>query len=463
MTETLTFAENAAIWTLTGLLAFSGTPLAAIAFLTVAPKFVIDMRTGNLGGIVTMYVDGIPAAVVDTHADAVGVLRTMLVGNPDNDTHQIYIQKDDNPDTVIEVVRKELTETEVTPANIRYDADCDCVQQSSDGGTTWNDAPGLDPRHAPSFRAPANSTGAPQCNAAANMVAYLQALVALDIASSEMVGIVAGFVAVLLPEIPVIGWIIDAVILAAEAIIAIGASAISSAFTSTVYDDLLCTFVANTDETGQMSDAQNTAFINDVFTNYASVVYDVILAHNTTLGAVGWSNAGANGEITDADCTACCHDLAGCFVWDWQANADELGWTLETGFWDTGFTGTWGYRQQCLGGGGSTSEVNVEQNFGSTGVLIDHIEMDGNVIGTTATNWTIYAQLSAGSGYTEIASGTQAVGDNVTFGSDVTNQLYYGLQLDCTTPAGCGNSSVKLFAVRIHSDDLCPLGLTPNC
>jgi len=301
----LDFVENAAIWTFAGLLAFSTTPLAAIAFLTIAPKFVIALRTGDLGGIVTLYVDGIAAAVVDTHADTVGVIETILVGDPDNDTHQIYVQKDDDPDTIIEVIRKELSPDEVTPANIRYNDATDAVQQSSDGGTTWNDAPGLDPRSADSFRVPDNSTGAPQCNACANMVAYLQSLVALDISNAEMVGIVAGFVTVLLPEIPVIGWIIDAVILAAETIIALGATAISSAFTSDVYDALLCTFVAHTDAEGQMSDAQNVAFINEVFAAYSSTVYDVVLAHNLTLGAVGWSNAGALGEITDADCSAC--------------------------------------------------------------------------------------------------------------------------------------------------------------
>jgi len=305
MSDELDFVESSAIWTLAGLLAISTTPLAAIAFLTVAPKFVIAMRTGDLGGIIHIYVDGIEAAVVDTHNDTAGVIETILVGDPDTDTHQIYVQKDNDPDTIIEVIRKELSEEEVTPSNIRYNDASDTVQQTSDGGTTWNDAPGLDARHADSFRTPPNETGAPQCNSCANMVAYLQSLVALDVANAEMIGLAAGFVAILLPEIPVIGWIIDAVILAAETLIALGASAIASAFTSDVYDALLCTFVAHTDSDGQMSDAQNVAFINEVFAAYSSTVYDVVVAHNLTLGAVGWSNAGALGEITDADCSTC--------------------------------------------------------------------------------------------------------------------------------------------------------------
>ena len=48
----------------------------------------------------------------------------------------------------MEIVRKYLTPDEVSPANIRTNPTTGEVEISPDGGTTWNDAPQLDPRHA---------------------------------------------------------------------------------------------------------------------------------------------------------------------------------------------------------------------------------------------------------------------------------------------------------------------------
>jgi len=50
---------------------------------------------------------------------------------------------------------------------------------------------------------------------------------------------------------------------------------------------------------GDLSD-----FLTDVAENYSGTVYDVIAAHSSTLGEVGWSNAAASGTET-GDCTAC--------------------------------------------------------------------------------------------------------------------------------------------------------------
>jgi len=63
---TTTFVEDAAVWTFAGFLALAGAPAAAIAFATVAPKFIVAIRRGNLGEIVKLYLDGEEAAVVDT-------------------------------------------------------------------------------------------------------------------------------------------------------------------------------------------------------------------------------------------------------------------------------------------------------------------------------------------------------------------------------------------------------------
>lgn len=228
------------------------------------------------------------------------------------------------------IVRKKLTPDEITPPNIRYNGDCNCVEQTWDGGTTWTPTPGVDPRSAPGFRAPARTGDDPQCNAAANMVAALQQMVAGDISADNQAMLATYLLAVALLFVPVAGWIADAFLLVAEGILLLDQATIEAAFTPTVYDDLLCTFYCRLDADGQMSDEQLTGFLEDVFINYDFTVYSVISGHSDSLGPVGWSNMGALGTETGADCSACM--CAWCYLWDFA---------LTDGGWLVGAQGTW--------------------------------------------------------------------------------------------------------------------------
>lgn len=205
----------------------------------------------------------------------------------------------------MQIVRKKLSADEISPPNIRYNGDCDCVETTYDGGGTWTAAPGADPRSAAAFRAPANATADPQCNAAANMVSRLRFMIDTDLASASIAGVASGLLAGILLFMPAVGIVVDAILIAVDVILGIGAGAIAAAFTEGVYDDFLCVFYCNIDPDGQMSDAQLTAIYSQVAAQFDSVVQLVFGAHSSTLGAVGWSNAGALGEIEDADCSEC--------------------------------------------------------------------------------------------------------------------------------------------------------------
>ena len=91
---TTTFVEDAAIWTFAGFLAVAGAPAAAIAFTTVAPRFVVAVRRGSLAEIIRLYVDGAEAAEIDTAGFTEGdVLRTPLFGDPELSTHELMLVK----------------------------------------------------------------------------------------------------------------------------------------------------------------------------------------------------------------------------------------------------------------------------------------------------------------------------------------------------------------------------------
>jgi len=91
----LDFVENAAIMALTGLLAVATWEIGAypaILFHTIAPKFVIAMRRGDVGEVIRILIDGEEAARVDTSSHSVGdVIDVPIVADPELDGHDIAI------------------------------------------------------------------------------------------------------------------------------------------------------------------------------------------------------------------------------------------------------------------------------------------------------------------------------------------------------------------------------------
>jgi hypothetical protein len=89
----LTFFEDATIWAFTGLLAFTGTPAAAIAFRTVAPKFVLAQRAGDVGEIIRIVIDAEDYATIDTSGRAGEIIRTPVSTTSGTEMHDILIIK----------------------------------------------------------------------------------------------------------------------------------------------------------------------------------------------------------------------------------------------------------------------------------------------------------------------------------------------------------------------------------
>lgn len=91
----LTFVENASIWVITGFLALATWEIGAapaILFKTIAPRFALAMRRGDIGEIIRIYVDGSEAATVDTSSYAPGeVIEVDVMGDPANSLHDVLI------------------------------------------------------------------------------------------------------------------------------------------------------------------------------------------------------------------------------------------------------------------------------------------------------------------------------------------------------------------------------------
>lgn len=451
---TLTFTENALIWVTAGALVFSGTPAAAIAFLTVAPSFVVAMRTGNLGGIITWYLDGNPVAVVDTHSDEPGIVEVTLVGNPDLDEHQLYAVKDDDPDTVAEIVRKELTQNEVQPPGTRYNSDCDCVQATTDGGTTWVDAPGLDPRSQPGYLMPARTSSDPRCDAAANMVNAIRGfLEGLDDGLTNF-AIATAIIAAFGLLVPTLGLILALIIAVADAIFAGEISAWKAAMTDAVYDQLLCIFFRDASSDGTLTQTQFDTIYGDVGAQLPTTAGQFTQLVLSIIGQVGLNNAGTQGTET-ADCSLC---PPPCFSWPDLITASHVFEGDNHSHTSIGLT--------CFGG---ADQMNFATLYNTNGVAInfEHIEIDLSDVAGGGSDWYLYGltsnNMTSPSGQTLIDSGT-------TSGSDETltiavNATFYGFQtIFSTSPCASRDARIGLSgAFRVYSDHLADAGLTANC
>lgn len=91
----LTFVESAAIWLFTGFVAFATLEVGAapaVAFHTLAKRWVLAWKRGDVGEVIRVIVDGAEVGRVDTSAAAPGdIVRLSVVGDPANDEHDILL------------------------------------------------------------------------------------------------------------------------------------------------------------------------------------------------------------------------------------------------------------------------------------------------------------------------------------------------------------------------------------
>lgn len=77
--DEITFVENAAIWIISGFVAYAGGIGAAVVYHTIAPRFVLAWKRGDIGEIWRVIVDAAEYQVVDTSSASVGDIVTLDV------------------------------------------------------------------------------------------------------------------------------------------------------------------------------------------------------------------------------------------------------------------------------------------------------------------------------------------------------------------------------------------------
>lgn len=245
----------------------------------------------------------------------------------------------------MQIVRKKLTADELSAPGRRYNPDDDTVEIQPCPTCDWVPDPGSDPRHADVYRVPPLATSDPRCDAAANMVAALQAYVDLCVAEATIVGL-ANAILLLLSFIPGFGLFIALILAIASLIIDLTGYAINAAFTSQVYDDLLCVFYNHIDSNGQVSESQLADIVADIAANFDAVVQAVTNTWFSLIGEVQLSNIGATGTET-GDCDPCLGIWCAYYLfsesdWGWELGGElsSEGQYIPGEYWESTQNGT---------------------------------------------------------------------------------------------------------------------------
>lgn len=211
-------------------------------------------------------------------------------------------------------------------SRVRYNIDIDIIEQTIDGGTTWFPNPGADPRHATPFRYPVVDAIDPRCQAASNMSRYINDLLDQVILVVDAAGDGEGILAIIMAafvELGPFGVLVDVGLALAFVLFSAGATALSTAFTNTVYDTLVCIFFCNVDATGQVSPGSLENINSQIDDQIGGLAAIVLHGMFLFMGEVGLSNAGVIGGALSADCDGC-SGCAWCVTED--LNAAAFGW-----------------------------------------------------------------------------------------------------------------------------------------
>jgi len=228
----------------------------------------------------------------------------------------------------MKVIRKQLSESEVTPVSIRYDEASDSVQQTPDDGDTWIDTPELDPRHGSGFRRPPLTGVDAKCNAAARELAAWREMYDIFQESTNALQFLAIVLNILLLLAGGVGVLISLILLLFDALIFIGKENMENAFTQEVWDGVMCIIYNHIGEDGQVSGAELDEIYAEIALQYPGVIYNTLIEIGHLFGEVLLSNASVErAEI--GDCDECPTDWI--YRWDFHANDGQFVFDSEAG------------------------------------------------------------------------------------------------------------------------------------
>jgi len=191
-------------------------------------------------------------------------------------------------------------------------------QESTDGGTTYTDAPAADPRNPqpkfPPYLPP--DTLDEECTYADSIVQMIKTQI-VDVLEdgatySEIIGIIISVFTTLMGALAptVIGSIVIGILGAiAVGIVTLSIPAFQAAMTTAVYDRLRCNLACHMADDGTFTQADVDAIYAQISSDETGMAALFLQGFVAAAGVIGLTNAARFGlGAPDADCTECCPD-----------------------------------------------------------------------------------------------------------------------------------------------------------
>lgn len=228
----------------------------------------------------------------------------------------------------IQFIRKELRADELYPTDQRYNPTTGETEYTPDGGTTWEPAPEVDPRHQTNI--PARSGSDKTCQGAGSVAEYIKRFINLVVslvsASATLVqgaSAMVGFMKVLSGSYAILFELLYETF---ATLASFGATTIAAAFDDTVYHEIACILTCHMDSNGQLDQARLDAAMSQIGTDIGGTAGTVT---NLILSIMGFAgvNKAASFYNTSNDCGDC-ESCDWCYVIDFTQGAG--GFSLRT-------------------------------------------------------------------------------------------------------------------------------------
>ena len=224
----------------------------------------------------------------------------------------------------MEIVRTQLTSDVLYSKNLRYYSAGDVVQYTNDGGTTWVDAPGQDPRIV--AQVPPPDTADPACDGAERITEHYQALVAAFItgAAGGATSVVTAFLLLLFPAFALLIIVINLVV---NGLLSIGAEDVADAFLGDEWETFKCIVRNKIGADGFVTEA-GFSEIRDAVNFQIGGNAATVLNYLMDMTGFGGMNDAAGQRTETGDCSECADTWCRVFYPD---TTMFPSWTLAVG------------------------------------------------------------------------------------------------------------------------------------
>jgi hypothetical protein len=225
------------------------------------------------------------------------------------------------------------------------------IKETSPDGVTWTEDRDSDPRFYPPTLPPL--PGLPgdelRCEAANNVTGYLHSAADQIIADSAAWGNISALLGVMMSVILVIiagaslGTLSPLALGLIGALMATGSSAFAAAMTAGVYEQFMCIVYCNTPEDGVYTEANWQAIKAQTVTDIIGIAGTFFSENLNIMGIAGMNNASRTGINEGLDCDTCPCDNTWCYNFDFSAGDGDWSQVTTGGYLNGSWPGAPGW------------------------------------------------------------------------------------------------------------------------